>query len=629
MKSGLTVPTREEYEDWCQCLLAHLTFIKVITGVNNDKNRRRRYRIILDAIETLSGHKRTYGNDTNTTPWDAADPFPGPRDLELPAGVTWEQWMQRTVTPPYYALPFHAAGTLINPANDRTAYYRSAARRDIVRRADQRRWYLSQRANHPYASLPTQKETHWNREHIRQAEWEHANRHTEFAVQDDLGVTHYATVIPTFKDFDNSLWHALSYQVNGSGAGIDNNFLGLRGGRREKAWLYNYFYSGIINPRHPRHRAYTWLQQSEKTYQAQDVNIMKYWGELSILRALSVNKPHGGRAKWPAFPGIFQLIADFFKMEVVVFVGKKGLAIPDDLNLTPAPKSGWRLPYEYHVFGKRAHGLSTQFANKASGNGNGQLFFVTNEDWAEFDALKFNRPFDPKSEDPLRHSFNTGDTLDDHRYGARRYPFLGGAVSMPTSLPDIPAVVTPAATYERPCDNPMFRLPNDNYLVRQSRNDVNFIDRRAGRNGRMPVLPSLAAMRFAWGPAAPAPGVPGPGMVDVTPIWRQPWAISSGGFWQHNTEADTQQWVTGIYSDAVAKLAYDSRNALYAQGEQIETGERRQEPNVLHVVGRVPHIQFGVRKNGKARRIPRRGGELPPQLKNWDVNTFKRYEIGP
>lgn len=523
-------------------------------------------------------------------------------------------------------LPLNPPGVQILGA-DTTLQYRSEAVDQVIRRADFRRQFMDKYPRIT-AGLPTERERHVNRKRIREAEWEHANRHTDFAVQDDTGAVHYATVVPAYRNFENSLWHALSYQVNGAGAGVDNNYLGLRGGRREKAWLFNYFMDALNDPTHPRHRAYTWLQQSEKSSGASEgedqaaidtrVALLKAWGELSMMRALAINKPHAGRPKWPAFPGIFQLISDFFKMEVIVFVGRTGLPVPKVEDpaapiVIGGPTSTWRVPYGYHVFGKRSFGTLPDYANKASGNGNGQLFFVTNEDWQHFDAVKFKTPFDLTSADQWKRSFNTGNTDNEHRYGARRYPWMGAGG--PRSLPDVPARVDPVTNlvYARPADDPMYRLGNNHDYVVQARNDINFLDHRFG--GRMPRLITRTDMDENWAPGAPV-------AVDVAPTLFYPWSITSGGFWARNRRTGTMQWQTGLYADKVGKIFYDTRNTLWAQGGQFEIGEGRQEPNETHVLSRPPHIQFKRQKTGvdagRALRITRRGQEFPSGFAHWD-----------
>lgn len=100
--------------------------------------------------------------------------------------------------------------------------------------------------------------------------------------------------------------------------------------RREKAWLYHYFTAVLMNPSHIRHRPYTCLQEFSLSWRGEDDQTRRQttgWGELSMLRCLAVNEPNGGVAKWPQFDGIFQLIADFWRVEVVVFVRERGCRV--------------------------------------------------------------------------------------------------------------------------------------------------------------------------------------------------------------------------------------------------------------------------------------------------------------
>lgn len=526
------------------------------------------------AIRTLSGHQRAHLNEANPDNWTLDTRFPQASDLRL-RGVTWNAHMARTI-PAGATLPLAI-----------TSVFRSQSAANIAARQARRRQY---KATTRRFDLPTAAENAYNLIQIQEAEWEFANRFTDFTVQDDAGTNHYVSVVPCFRDFDNSLWHALSYQVNGRGLGPRNSESGLRGGRREKAWLYNYFMSALMDPTHIRHRAYTWMQQNEKTRPGTPAEneILASWGELSILRALATNRPHAGRAKWPAFPGIFQLISDFFRMEVIVFVGERGLpAIPFvPRRGEPPVRSSWRLPYTYYVFGKREYGRSrtSRFGRRAAGNG--QLFFVTDNDWQHFDVVRFRRFSATDDTD----NFDTSQTGDDHRYGNRNFPFFEDNVTSRYAggqLPDIPAPIGPAqgpgGHLWCPADDPQWRLSRVHPFVRCCKNDCDIVDARG--NGQMPRLPSLLTMS-SWGNGVPIGAPP----INVAPTVFEPWLVTSGGYYPGGDR--TQLPTAGVVHDNVAKRFYDAYNTLNAQGHQVEAGDGVQEPDDLAVIAGNPHIQY-------------------------------------
>ncbi|KAJ4410349.1 hypothetical protein N0V82_009253 [Gnomoniopsis sp. IMI 355080] len=576
------VPSQADFENYCQCLLAKVPTVVLITGVSNNKNTRRRYRMILMAIRTLSGHQRAHLNEVNPDDWTIDTRFPQAGDLDL-QGVSWKDHMARTI-PPGATLPL---------AN--TQVFRSQSAANIAARLARRRQYKATPRMH---LQPTAAEVAYNEIKIREAEWEFANRHTDFTVQDDAGGNHFVTVVPCCREFNNSLWHALSYQVNVPGLDPENARQGLRGGRREKAWLYNYFMSALMEPTHIRHRAYTWMQQNEKTTPGTqaDNEILMSWGELSILRALATNRPHAGRAKWPAFPGIFQLISDFFRMEVIVFVGNKGLPappLPPQQDAQPS-RSSWRLPYTYHVFGKHEYGTPRDSRQGQRAAGNDQLFFVTDNDWQHFDAVKF-----PQSgATDATGNFDTSKTGEDHRYGNRNFPFFahnstGEYVS--GQLPDIPAPPNAAVGPNNgrvwcPADDTKWRLPDDHPFVRCCDNDFDIVDERG--NGQMPRLPTLHRMS-EWGSGVPIGSPPR----NLGPRTFEPWLVTSGGYYPESDQK--KQPAVGMFHDNVSKRFYDAFDTLNAQGHQVDVGDGLQEPGELHVVDGNPQIRYGSLKRNR------------------------------
>lgn len=535
--------------------------------------------MILMAIRTLSGHQRAHLNAADPDDWTMDTRFPQASDLRL-GRKAWNDHMARTIP----------AGATLPLAN--TAVFRSQSAANIAARQARRRLYKATRR--PFV-LPNPAEISYNKIQIREAEWEFANRHTDFTVQDDAGRNHCVSVVPCFRDFNNSLWHALSYQINGPG--LTRSDEGLRGGRREKAWLYNYFMSALMDPTHIRHRAYTWMQQNEKTRSGTvaENEILASWGELSILRALATNRPHAGRAKWPAFPGILQLISDFFRMEVIVFVGDKGLpapSIPSQQNNKPL-RSSWRLPYAYHVFGKHEYGRSRTSRHGKKAAGNGQLFFVTDNEWQHFDAVRFRRFSATDDTD----NFDTSQTGDDHRYGNRNFPFFECKVTgryAGGQLPDIPAPIGPSegpgGHVWCPADDPVWRLHRFHSFVRCCSNDWDIVDSRG--QGQMPRMPSMQAMS-SWINGAPTGA-------DVAPTVFEPWLVTSGGYYPGGDQ--TQLPTAGVVHDNVAKRFYDALDTLNAQGHQTEARNGSQEPDELYVIACNPQIQYGQSKNKRLRR---------------------------
>lgn len=392
-------------------------------------------------------------------------------------------------------------------------------------------------------SGPSTRERARVTQRIRSAEWESANRYSAFGALDGNGIVQTLIPVTTVKDSNNSLWHALSYQINGPGiAAADSPRLGLRGGRREKAWLYHYFTNVLHDPNHVRHRLYSHLQAASQSilrpgHDPQTTAQMADWGELSMLRCLAVNDPHGGVPKWPQFEGIFQLIADFWRQEVVVFVGRKGLP-------GTAPLGGWRTVYTVRIFGKPGYGRDQTFANPLTGHG--QLLFVTDSTWQHFDAVEYHGPGE---------IFDTSHLDENERYSHFRMPFLdvpGFFPPVSRAPTDIPATnngLPPGApgfvSYGRPADDPAFRLPDDHQLVVCYENDHDPIEIRAGfGDGKMPRLANIVTMG-AWLTELGPPGV------DVRPTVFEDWSVLSGCY---KTLANPLLTRQGRYANNKAKL---------------------------------------------------------------------------
>lgn len=189
------------------------------------------------------------------------------RDFPLPGDLPF----QRT----WVSMVASIAGLPLPAAEIARIRSRTPAQAEI--RRQQKLWY---RQTQNICGLSARERTNKIQE-IRMNEWEYANRCSSFQALNSMGIQTLVPIttvcslltcppvletemltrhVKQYKEEDNSLWHALSYQVNGPGRGAgDSARLGLRGGRREKAWLYNYFTSVLHDPTHIRHRLYTRL----------------------------------------------------------------------------------------------------------------------------------------------------------------------------------------------------------------------------------------------------------------------------------------------------------------------------------------------------------------------------------
>lgn len=574
-------PSQAQFEDYCVRLIRRCREMRT-----RSHTRKRRFQLMVMAIKTISGQSRAHMS-TRDPPID----FPHPGDM--PRGRTWAVRMAELAAgggslPPLAAPVIDAmtskAANRVRERHLRKISYRQAQDRGGLSARDMMR--VSQ--------------------NIRAAEWELANRYSVFTALNNLGLQNLTPVttvssrlfsvpslallgpfgrfppslpllIPSWvhhdkasgtwttfqvenadrnkfknKQADNSLWHALSYQINGPGVGAaDSSRLGLRGGRREKAWLYHYFTEVLHDPNHIRHRLYTRLAVESQSilrpgHDPQTTAQMPDWGELSMLRCLAVNNPHGGVPKWPQFEGIFQLIADFWRQEVVVFVGPRGAG-------------GWRAPYRMRAFGKQEHGASDRHPSALTGLG--QLLFVTDEDMQHFDAVEYHGPAGGRV-------FDTSHLDEDGRYSQLRMPFLDlpGFVPPVSRAPaDIPPTtngVAPGApghvAYGRPSDDPRFRLPDDHPLVVCYEHDRDAIETRPGfGEGRMPRLSNMITMG-SWTTEQGAPGV------DARPTAFEPWLVTSGCYRTLVNPTMTRQ---GRYANNKAYLI--AKYAPEFEGEQI------------------------------------------------------------
>lgn len=272
---------------------------------------------------------------------------------------------------------------------------------------------------------------------------------------------------------------------------------------------------------------------------------MTNWGELSMLRALAVNNKYGGVPKWPQFAGIFQLIADFWRKEVIVFRGTKGLP------------NGWRAPYRMWIFGRREHGLARDYPE------HGQLCFVTDETMQHFDAVE--QP-DPAGRPDV---FDTSHMDENERYGQLGISFLDipgfdpPVSRAPTAIPatdnGVPAGTPGYQRYNRPADDPQYRLLDNHPLVVCYEHDRDVMETRPGfGDGKMPRLANMLTMG-AWTTEQGAPGV------DVRPTVFEPWLMTSGNFRVLANPIPIRQ---GAYENKIAALYADWR--VYLEGKIIK-----------------------------------------------------------
>lgn len=520
-------PTQIQYEVYCKALLDK---IRDRRDRRTEATRERRIRIVLMAIKTVSGHSRAHMSFRNPD-----RDFPLPSDL--PRGKPWAVQMARIAAadnPPLTA----AALTNINFI----AHSKSRAA-DFRRRVVKRRYLRTQ------PDLPSTREMFNTARTIRMAEWEGARRHEDFTVLDSNSLVQNMRAVAAYRGAGNSLWHALAYQVHGTGLpGFTSPNIGLRAGRREKAMLYHFFTHVLHDPSHIRHRMYTWCQETARSARNGVHGLedqMDDWGELSVLRCLATNEPDAGPPKEPYFRSIFQLISDFYRQEVLVFYKHKGVL---------GPGAGFEDHYSCYVFGKQAYGTDIDFYNPC--HNTGQLMFVTDEDFEHFDAVTF-------SNSPPGTIFDTSNWDNNERYGWILAPFTDPPDANPpiiVPLTDIPSedngvpVGTPGRlTWDRPWDNPAFVLAPGEPLVLCFENDRNAVETRPGfGNGRMPRLANKLTMG-AWLTEVGAPGE------DSRPTVFEPWLMTSGCYMQYGNARLTFQ---GRYMNKKAKLIAEYTDEL-------------------------------------------------------------------
>ncbi|KAI3324374.1 hypothetical protein HD806DRAFT_543717 [Xylariaceae sp. AK1471] len=339
----------------------------------------------------------------------------------------------------------------------------------------------------------------------------------------------------------NSLWYCLCYQ-----------HLLTKGPDREWAFpkyhIWRYFNYVIHHPSHPRHRMYVHLErQSWNEVEQRTPGSERLWGRMSILRALSLNTPNSGPPMYGHLQGMFQVIADFYQKEVILFIR------PPDAQAGSEP--GVQRPlYGVRVFGSRAHGQN-----------NGQLYFVTDRSWEQFQAVthmndtQLDYYFKPAQDagPPVDPIFNTLDFQADDRYGwidARWMP----ARPLPVAYAPMPI---PTWGYLDPRWVP--DITSDEYWQWKGCGEGSSANPRYGR-GAVPILPDPAQAgwfteRMAMGPLP------------------NPFPIFPYGF-------GNRQIVTGVYEDANGNEFWPQWNNIlaYRAAEYRKLALKRDLPTEPH-----------------------------------------------
>ncbi|KAI0443012.1 hypothetical protein F4803DRAFT_517126 [Xylaria telfairii] len=194
-----------------------------------------------------------------------------------------------------------------------------------------------------------------------------------------------------FPEDGNSLWYCLAYAPS-TGSGSREEWATI------KYQIWNYFNYVISHPDHPRHRLYVVLQQNSiLEIEARDPDSTSLWGRMSILRALYTNKQNSGPPMYCHFTGIYQVIADFFGKEVVVFTRPNALP---QLRDDPYRKYPWK------AYGSMDQGLER-----------GQILLVTDDTLEQHQIAVYFEGH------PEQH-FDTSKSSSDDRYGWIAAPWM-------------------------------------------------------------------------------------------------------------------------------------------------------------------------------------------------------------
>lgn len=486
--AGIRLDSEAQFLHYARALVQRVREPFGTRGVQatREQARRRRVSIVLMALRTTLGYQRPSMNQLYP-----ADDFPSPNDLSDFPDFT-ARWRRLTFHPPLNPATIPALKRLVRlrgPDKDRIRAKYYARRQELY---------------------PGHIEMAMSRLRQFATEAETANRFGGFTVDDPgqggyqaLNCTHAA-----YRGEGNSLWHVLAAQLLPPNA---DGKVNLRAGRRYKALLFNIMVWVLCLPTSPRHRMYCQMQaispdEIRQRYNAATVRQMwEDWGEMSLLRCLATNEPDAGPPKYPQFKGIFQLISDAWRVEVLVWVG----------NLGTWGRNGGH--YDLHVFGPQSYGLFGKYPSNdpfwnagfspISGfqqGGQGQLVFVTDPSWTHYD-LPANVAF----------PFDTSHKTNADRFGWLGLPFLNANGPMELDARVVPP--GPYRTYAEHLD--AIHLPEqmDSFLA-----DFNVRDDDhpvvAIKVSKMPVMPD-AATRAGWTQEI---------NLNQTHLPVEPWSMTSG-----------------------------------------------------------------------------------------------------
>lgn len=522
--ASATLASQAQFEDYARRLVQRIRPLWGSGGRREarEQARRRRLSIVLMALRTTLGYQRAFMDQTQP----AAD-FPGPGDVA--ARFAFAARLAAIPRPPL-AAPAVA---------DLRA--RGRRRRDGRERAARRARYHAR----TQALYATPNEAALARARHYGAEAETARRFGGFAVRDGRGrVRTLLCTHAAYQDEGNSLWHVLAAQVRPRRA---NGGLNLRAGRVEKAMVYELMLLGLSRPLYQRHRLYCQMQavsieELRQRYGAGAQQLWADWGEMSLLRCLAVNEEDAGPPKYPQFKGVFQLISDMWRVEVLVWVGN-------------AENLGHGRHYELHVFGPRSYGLYGRYPSDDRSwklgmtwpdgeqeGGQGQLVFVTDPTWTHY-SLPANVCF----------PFDTSHKSNTDRYGWLGLPFLNQ--DGPTNLnawipePDQP----PEGPYRTYAEHWAGR--RDHEKTQSFEADLN-VRQINPLQARMPIIPS-AAIRAGWNQE-----------LDVNDhlLPYEPWNITTGCYRDPNRGPGDNEIKWGRFENKSAFEIHRLQAKLTAQG---------------------------------------------------------------
>ncbi|RYP70374.1 hypothetical protein DL771_005495 [Monosporascus sp. 5C6A] len=289
----------------------------------------------------------------------------------------------------------------------------------------------------------------------------------------------------------NSLWYALYYF---------DPFLWDRGlWLARKYHIWRYFNYVIHHPSHDRHRLYVHLErQSSLEIETRIPGIT-----LSILRALHENRVDAGPPMYGSFRGMMQVIADYFQVEVILFL-RPNFAQAGNANAAHAV-------YDREVYGSWLHGQL-----------HGQLMLVTDADKREHYQVVTHYEGVMLGYDAIGPKFDTSGITSHTRWGWMRQ----GAPFIPDPIPNgwpptpLPFIIPSSGVDARFT----LDLTHNDWKCFEGRTEAVASDFRYGR-GRVPNLPDPVAAGWDEENQPLVPGAPGP---NAFPYDFGPHLITSG-----------------------------------------------------------------------------------------------------